>query len=323
MEDKSLIHLIPLLWNQKKLIIGAVIAAGLITSAVMLIKPNYYKSTTTFYPVNNALLEPSLQINERPVEYYGDDSDVDRLLSMANSSAIMQEVIKKHNLAKHYKIDTSSSKGKIKLLKRFKKLYEIKKTEYDAIELSVEDKDPKMAQALTLSILQSIDLKARGIVSSSQQMILNNLKTTYAANLEKLSSVSDSLNALRTRYGIYDTKTQAEALTTLEIKSPNDLTLKNRISNYSAGIALVTNLEAVQEELNDGLASDAIQVQQIEASLKSETSAIHIIEEADMPIEKSRPKRSLYVLASMVLIGLFTSMLIIIQQNVNFHSKGK
>lgn len=323
MEDKSLIHLIPILWNQKKLIISAVLAAGIITSVVMLLKPNYYKSTTTFYPVNNALLEPSLQINERPVEYYGDDSDVDRLLSMANSTAIMQAVIQQHDLSSHYNIDTSSTKGKIQLLKRFKKLYEIKKTEYDAIQLSVEDKDPKKAQVLLLSVLENIDGKARGIVQSSQLMILNNLKKTYSANLKKLSSVSDSLKALRSRYGIYDTKTQAEALTTLEINSPNSSLLKTRISNYSAGVALVTNLEAVQDELNDGLASDAIQVQQIEASLLSETSAIHIIETADIPIEKSRPKRSLYVLASMLFVGLFVSLMALMSHNLKRISKAQ
>lgn len=316
MEEKSLIHLIPLLWKNKKVIIASVLLAAIITSAIMLLKPDIYRSSALFYPVNSALLEPSLQIKDRPVEYYGDDSDVDRLLSMAHSSDIAMQTIKTHGLASHYDIDTSTNKGMVQLLKKFNKLYNIQKTEFDAIELSVEDEEPKMAQALAQSIMQLIDQKAKSIVQSAQVKMLENLKKTYDANSSQLNEISDSLSMMREKYGIYDTKTQAEALTTLEIKSPNSSVLKNRIEKYSSGIALVTNLEAIQKELNENLATAALDIKQISSSINSYTSAIHVIEQADLPIEKSRPKRSLYVLAAMLLAGLLASALVMVRSNL-------
>jgi len=250
------------------------------------------------------------------VPFLNDDSDVDRLLSMAHSSDIAMQTIKTHGLASHYDIDTSTNKGKVQLLKKFNKLYNIQKTEFDAIELSVEDEEPKMAQVLAQSIMQLIDQKAQSIVQSAQVKMLGNLKKTYDANSSQLNEISDSLKVMREKYGIYDTKTQAEALTTLEIKSPNSSVLKNRIEKYSSGIALVTNLEALQKELNENLAAAALDIKQISSSINSYTSAIHVIEQADLPIEKSRPKRSLYVLAAMLLAGLLASALVMVRSNL-------
>jgi len=316
MEEKSLIHVIPILWRRRRLIISAVLSAAVLSSIVMLLKPNYYQSSTTFYPVNNALLEPSLQINERSIDYYGDDNDVDRLLSMAQSSELVQKIIDKHNLGDHYKIGMDDKKGKVKLMKRFRKLYRIQKTEYDAIELSIEDQDPEMAQILCSAVVAQMNIKAQTIIQSSRRTILDNLKATHAANSTKLELISDSLSTVRQRYGIYDTKTQAEALTTMEIKSPGDRRVQDKITNYSAGISQVTNLESLQEQLNKELATDALQIQQIEASIATDPSPIHVIEEAAVPIEKSRPSRSLYVLGAMFFIGVLTCGLVLIQDQL-------
>ncbi len=316
MEDKSFLRLTPVLWKHKNLIIGTVLLAGLLTSLVMLLKPNYYRSYTTFYPVNSALLEPSVQINERALDYYGDDRDVDRLLTMSHSTDIANRIISEHNLADHYGININNAKGKIALLKEFKKLYQVQKTEFDAIELSIEDKEPEMATKLVTAITTYVDQKATDIVQGSKHRLLNNLKNTYASNSEFLSKISDSLGVARQEYGIYNTVSQAEALATMEVNSPGNRTLKKIIENYSAGISIVTNLEALQEELNEGLAQNGLQIQQLESSIASNTSSIHIMEQASVPIEKSRPKRSLYVIGSMLITCFFVMAIILIRENI-------
>jgi len=289
--------------------------AGIVTAVVMLLQPNFYKSSTTFYPVNNALLKPGLQVNNQ--NYYGDDRDIDRLLSMANSSDLIQEIIKEYKLEEHYDINISDSKGQIKLFKRFRKLYSVQKTAYDAINLSVEDKDPKMAQQLTAAVLQKIDQKANEVIQGFQQRMYDQLKVSLTANTKSLTTVTDSLQSIKNKYGIYSSETQAEALTTLEINSPSSQKLQNRIKNYSAGIAQVTNLQAIQSKLNNELSDIAIKIQQLETSLGATTPAVHIIESADLPIEKSRPRRSLYVLGAMFLIGLLTFSLVLIRESID------
>ena len=315
--EMELFNFIPILWKNRRFIIVTTCIAAVLAAVASLLQPNYYKSSTTFYPVNASLLEPSLQINEKSIAYYGDDRDIDRLLTIAKSNDLIESLIEQEGLAGHYQISTETNKSKVRLFKKVKKLYSVLKTEYDAIELSVEDIDPKKAMAIAIAARKLIDTKAISIVNQSQLQILENTKSTLAAKNQQLSTISDSLNVLRQRFGIYDITTQAEALATLEINAPQNRSVQQKIENYRKGVTQITNLLAQQEDLNKGIAEDAIQVQQIEASLKNEVSAMHVIEEAYLPIEKSRPRRSLIVLGIALLTLFFTSCLVLIRDNLS------
>ncbi len=316
MEDKSLIQLIPIFWKRKGLILAATIGAAILTSVVMLLQPNYYRSSAIFYPASSMLLEPGMD-NNQTMEYYGDDKDVDRLLSMAKSSDLINGMIEEYKLGDHYDIDDSTTKGKIKLLKKFKKLYRIQKTEFDAIDLSIEDQDPAMAQTLTQAALSKLNEKANDVIRKSQTKMKAELMASFTANNQKLQSISDSLQIVRKKHGIYDTETQGEALTNLEIKSPTSKAVRDKINNYNAGVSIVTNLESIQEELNTDLAKSSTQIQKLESSLKASPTTIHVIESASLPIEKSRPRRSLYVIGISLLTLLMTMTLVLMKENIS------
>jgi len=146
--------------------------------------------------------------------------------------------------------------------------------------------------------------------------MLTQLQSTYSAHQKELSTISDSLSKMRKEYGIYDTKTQAEALTTLEIKNPRDPNLRTKIDKYSTGLAPVDHLESAQSELSNGLAELSLQIQQLETAVSTKSTSIHIIEEAALPLEKSRPKRSLFVLAAMIIVGAMVSLMILTRHQI-------
>ena len=317
MEDKSILHIIPIIWQHRKVILIPVIFAIIASSVILLLMPNYYESSATFYPVNSSLLEPSVQINTRSIDYFGDDQDVDRILSIARSGELIQEVIDEFNLKEHYGISSSGKKGRIQLVKRFKKLFKVIKTEYDAVELSIEDQDPAMARNLVAAVVRKIDLKLKSIIQGAQQNLLENLQSSYNANEQEIIRLSDSLKVLRQQYGIYDSESQAEVLSNMELRSPGNASVQRRIANYSAGISQVKNLEALLLELNEGIADDVLQIRQIEASLSTDRSSIHMIEAPFEPLEKSRPKRSLYVLGIAALTGFFMILMILIRESMS------
>lgn len=314
MEDTSILQLIPLLWKHKIKILGGSLLTGIVVSAILLIMPNYYQSSTTFYPINNSILEP--RGSDDRVSYYGDDHDIDRLLSMSESNDIIENIIQAYKLDEYYNIDATKEKGKVKLFKRFKKNYNIKKTEFDAIEISIEDQQPAMAQKLTQAMRNLIDEKGQEVIKASQKNILSNFKKSYEQKQAQLEIITDSLNYLRSEYGIYNTSTQAEAFTTLEVKNPSSIALKNKIKKYSEGIATVSNLLALQDEISEGVAQDQLEIQNMESILNNKQSILHIIQEATLPIEKSRPKRSLYVLGFMVLAAGLIALLIIARDSL-------
>ena len=107
-----------------------VIAAGL-----SLILPNYYKATSLFYPVSEELQRPIVDAKDDQLSFFGNDHDVDRLLSIAQSREIKQRIIEEFKLIEHYGIDPDDRKAQLKVTKKVDKLYEALKTKLDAIEI--------------------------------------------------------------------------------------------------------------------------------------------------------------------------------------------
>lgn len=314
MKESALVYLIPTLWRHKGLILGSSIVAGVLIAGLMFTQPNYYKSTSLFYPVNSALLDPSSNINQ--ATYYGDDRDIDRLLSIATSLDLKMNLIESFSLSDHYDIDTSSQKGKMKLIKGFSKNMTVHKTQYDAIQLSVEDQDPQKAQELTQAAQTYIDEMSIGVVKQTQRRILDQITDQQSTLQKKLNQIVDSLSTVRSLYGIYSSESQAEALTSLEITNPLSSSLRKKIADYNRGIAAVTSLESTQALFNSQLNSLGIEAEQLALALSADKSALHIIERPSYPLEKSRPRRSLYVLAAMLSIGLLACALVLIREQI-------
>ncbi len=316
MKENSLIHLIPTLWNHKRIIIVSTLLAGIVMSGFMLLLPNYYESAALFYPVHNTLLDPSSGDNN-PTKFFGDDQDVDRLLSIATSVDLKKHLIDAHALAEHYDIDTSTIKGKVKLLNTLDDNFHVHKTQYDAIQLSVEDKEPAIAQRLTQTAQSYIDDMTISVIQQSQRKMFDQLSAQRVSLSNHLTQVTDSLSRVRSRYGIYSTESQAEALATLEINFPKSKNIEKKIKDYNQGISIVTSLESLQAQLNKEINTVSLKEQQISSALEADLSALHVIEKASFPLEKSRPRRSLYVLATMLGIGLFVSSLVLIREQLS------
>ena len=140
--NENLLGVISTLLRWRKPIIRICLIAGIGTAIIALFLPNYYQSTTTFYAASPDLGKPeAVGEIERDREIYGEDTDNDRLLTIAQSNEIAGYLIEKFKLYDHYDIDRTNRKSKDKVRKKFRGLYNVEKTKYEAIEISVEDKD--------------------------------------------------------------------------------------------------------------------------------------------------------------------------------------
>ena len=63
-------------------------------------------------------MEPSVQINERSIEYYGDDRDIDRILTIAHSNNILEQIIQGEGLASHYDMKIETPRERVRLHKK-------------------------------------------------------------------------------------------------------------------------------------------------------------------------------------------------------------
>lgn len=346
-------------WKKPILFTTAFGAAGSVIISLLL--PVYYESSTTFYAASPDLAMPERMfgVTNEAMEYYGEDADIDRIMTIANSNELADYLISTFNLYEHYDIDSTNAKAPYYVRLKLSKLYKVQKTKYDAIQLSVEDRDKETAAAIANAARLKIDEIAQRLIKASQTELLR----TYESNIQEkegqLKELNDSLRVLRSTYGVYNTETQSELLATLlaeaEAKMTNSVarlevfqnipgTPRDTISNLKASVQgaqkEAAGLQEKLEKFNQGLATvqvlaqghalaskqlgeDKERYKQIKSAQSSPFPAIHLVEEAPLPIIKSRPKRSMIVVAITALSFLFSAIGVLIidtYKDVNWKS---
>ena len=123
MEKKdNLLSVLEIIFRWKKQIIIVCAIAGIGAVVISLFMDNYYESFTNFYAASPdlALPEPvGTEATDR--DYYGEPEDIDRVLTIAESSEIANYLINKYNLYEHYESDTTHRLAQFKVTKAFKK----------------------------------------------------------------------------------------------------------------------------------------------------------------------------------------------------------
>lgn len=339
----SLLSLLSIVKKWFKAIFIVCTLAVIGTIAVSLNMDNYYKSTTTFYAAHSDLAKPSpIGGFEIDIDYYGIDADVDRILSIANSLELANTLIQEFDLATHYEIKTATPKGKYKVLERFNKLFTAQRNKLDAIEISMEDTEPEMATKIANRARDLVSNFAQRLVKESQELLITKYEDNITLKENELDSLIGKIEEEKANYGIYDTENQGQVLAemlsntqansifldakisnfekrglqdsvsyykALKTSITNQVNRINRqISKYSKGVSRVINLEQEQEEFGLQLSLDKERYKQLKSAKASSFSSIHLVEKAEIPLIKSRPKRSILVIAS-GLISLFFSLL--------------
>jgi len=147
---ESLVDIVKLVLQQRKVILRNVGILTILAIIGVLLLPNYYSSTTVFYPASPDVMKPEhiFGNSTKEMEYYGTGVDLDRMITGAQSGELLDLMIDSFDLYKKYNIDPKGSKARYKAYNTFRDHYKIEKTKLDALELTIEDKDPKQAAAM-------------------------------------------------------------------------------------------------------------------------------------------------------------------------------
>ncbi|MEM6725523.1 MAG: hypothetical protein AAF598_15895, partial [Bacteroidota bacterium] len=190
------------------------------------IMPNYYESTTVFYAANAQIRDPRALFSGDAIRYYGGDQERDQILSIANSTLMLDHLVAEFDLYPHYKIDPSSTKAKTKIRKKLRKYFNVKKNEREAIEMSMEDKDPVKATQILEGALAYIDLTGAGFFGGSQANMLSTLQADIEVRNAELTLLVDSLTLFREKYGIFNTESMSETLPSMVLETETELAYK-------------------------------------------------------------------------------------------------
>jgi len=348
-QKTTLVDVIKLIYKRRKEIIIATLTVSVITAIIMLLMPNYYKATTTFYAASPDLAKPDpIGNNIIPKKYYGDKKDIDRILTISNASYIKSSLINEFNLYKHYDIDSSKEFAEFKIMKKISKLFTIKKNERDAIELSVEDKDQELVSKIANFARNKINTEIESLIKTTQKSQINTYNSKIKYKNTQVNSLIDSIRILKNKYSIFDINTQGEGIaeqvtqtkgniaflkSKLKILEKDRFARKDSIRFLKANIAgnesKLKNIDSLAMIFNEGsltvsllsrqknqysaqLALDNEKLNQLKSVYNSKITIMHIVEKAKRPLRKYRPVRSLYVIGAFILTLLFSIFMVVI-----------
>ncbi len=354
----NLLEVIQALYRQRRVILNVCLVALVASVSISLLLDNYYEAKTVFYPTSPRLANPELLFGYtgQVTDYFGSDRDLDRLAEIARSREVEDFLIERFDLYIHYGIDSTSKRGIHKLRKRLRKLYTVQKNKNDAIELTVEDRDPQVAADMANAARQKIDEIAQRLTKESQLKLLNAFENNLKRKQVELERLADSLRRLQAFYNIYDVGTQSAqiagqlSLADLEViryrarlevlesdpNVPRDTLAFIRanlkayeqqrqqlraaggntevltVDRLNEAVPRIAILQDMHYQARKQLTYDLERYNQILATYSTDIPALLVIEAAEPPPVKSRPVRSLIVLASLLGTFLFTSLAVLV-----------
>jgi uncharacterized protein involved in exopolysaccharide biosynthesis len=163
-----------------------------------------------------------------------------------------------------------------------------RKTQYNSIELSVLDNDPKLAATMANDIAGNVDTVFNQIVKESGSKAYKAIQKSYLNQMLLVRSLEDSLKMSGVNGTLSGVPAKMKAGT---ISS----TWAASAGEYSPRfLRLINMFESENENLSD------IRIRMTEAKILSEQNLpyTHIINEAQVSEKKALPKRSIIVLAS-------------------------
>lgn len=208
-------------------IIGAVFSSSRFTTPM-------YKSEAILYPSN--------------VAAYSDETFTEQMLQIMQSNEIMDSVVEKFDLMRHYKIDKGYKYWKTALIGDYRDNVRISRTPYDAVLIKVLDKDPEMAYNMVNEIIRLYDNKVRTLHKIKRAETVQMYKRQLDEKQEFIDSLKQRMAEISTNYGVVEYASQSREVTRGFLgnngskKSDDVKEMKSNIQQYGPEIISLTQM---------------------------------------------------------------------------------
>ena len=328
MEDKSKDtfnskYLCKLLVEYRKSILIILAAAALL--AVLFSSPWFitplYKSTAILYPtssnsISKVLISTTFQSNKDILEF-GESEQTEQMLQVLNSNRIRDKVIARFNLMEHYGIKPNSKYPYTRLNKLYDSRIRFRRTEYNAVRITVMDTDPALAAQMANDIAELYDSMMNSMQKEVAVKAFALVQNEYNTLCEEMAYLEDSLNTLR-RLGVFDYESQVEMLSqqlAVELGKGNQQGVKNIQEHLNILAQYGGAYYAITEKLDhDRLQLSLVKTKYEEAKVDATEDVPHkfVVTSAFQAEHKAYPVRWIIV----VITVLATFLLIILLLSV-------
>ena len=249
-------------YRKSILIILAVAAlCAIIFSAPFFITP-LYKSTTIIYPtssnsISKVLISTTYQ-SEKDIMNFGEDEQTEQMLQVLNSNRVRDKVISRFNLMEHYNIKPDSKYPYTKLNKLYDARIKFRRTEYNAVKITVLDSDPALSAQMANDIAEIFDSTMNQMQKEVAIQAFRLVEEEYATLWNEMHELEDSLNTLR-KLGVFDYESQVEMLSqqlAVELGKGNTQGIKN----IQEQLDILAEYGGASYAINERLDNDRLQL---------------------------------------------------------------
>lgn len=193
--------LIRFLFRYKWTITAITFLAAVVSIIVSLQITPKFASTVILYPKSQTAVSQAITTSELidPKDHllnFGDEEATEQLLQALHSEHITNTIIKRFDLMNHYDIDKSGSFPITELYREYNNNIKYRRTEYQAIEIKVLDKDPEMAAQIANSISALLDSTLNAMQQEVAQALFLAVKKSFERQKNEVEALQDSIYAL-------------------------------------------------------------------------------------------------------------------------------
>ena len=247
----------------KPLLIVLAVAAilAVVFSSTYFITP-LYKSTTIIYPtssnsISKVLISTTYQ-SEKDIMNFGEDEQTEQMLQVLNSNRVRDKVISRFNLMEHYNIKPDSKYPFTKLNKLYDSRIKFRRTEYNAVRITVLDSDPVLSAQMANDIAEIFDSTMNALQKEVAIKAFRLVEEEYMTLWNEMHQLEDSLNTLR-KLGVFDYESQVEMMTrqmAVELGKGNTQGIKN----IQEQLDILAEYGGASYAINERLDNDRLQL---------------------------------------------------------------
>jgi uncharacterized protein involved in exopolysaccharide biosynthesis len=295
--DNSSLIKVFIKWKWHLIIITLVAAiAGAVFSSSTFITP-MYKSEAVLYPSN--------------VAAYSDETFTEQMLQIMQSNEIMDSVVEKFDLMKHYKISKDYKYWKTALIGEYRDNVRISRTPYDAVLIKVMDKDPEIACAMVNEIIRLYNYKVGTMHKIKRFETVKMYKRQLEEKQQFIDSLKNRMAEISTNYGVVEYESQSREVTKSYLdgrSSKNDINeMKGNLEQYGPEMLALEKLIKMESEYYSLVKVDYEQELRF---YNAEMTFSNVVSEPFVADKKSYPVR--WVVVALCGIGAFLLSLLLI-----------
>jgi len=202
-------------WQNRKAM-AIICAIAFVCSVVVsfLITPKYKATTIMFTNLNNNIGHSIISPLPDARDYmaFGEEKACEQMIQVLSSQAVMRVMMKKYDLMHYYKI-APDEPAKYSLLKYYyTEEFKFDITEYQSIEVDVEDAKPEMAAIMANGVVQVADSIYGDLLKQHAVKAFEVAKMQRDSANKEISKLEDSMTVYRKK-GMMNYKDQVKELT--------------------------------------------------------------------------------------------------------------